>query len=60
MHSTIPTAHAIGVYVSQMIGYSRACGSYHDFLVASTEATETRVPFCEGDGITSKMLDCEV
>ena len=30
--STIPAAHAIGVYISQMIGYSRACGSYRDFL----------------------------
>jgi hypothetical protein len=32
-----------------MIGYSRACGSYHDFLAANTEATETRVPFGEGE-----------
>ena len=32
IRSTIPTAHAIWVYISQMIGYSRACGSYHDFL----------------------------
>ena len=32
MRSTIPAAHAIGVYISQMTGYSRACGSYHDFL----------------------------
>ena len=32
MHSTIPAAHTIGVCISQMIGYSRACGSFHDFL----------------------------
>ena len=32
IRSTIPAAHAIGVYISQMIGYSRACGSYNDFL----------------------------
>ena len=32
IRSTIPAAHATGVYISQMIGYSRACGSYHDFL----------------------------
>ena len=32
IHSTIPAAHAIGVCISQMIGYSRACGSFHDFL----------------------------
>jgi hypothetical protein len=28
MRSTIPAAHAYGVYISQMIRYSRACGSY--------------------------------
>ena len=56
IHSTIPAAHAIGAYISQMIGYSRACGSYHDFLAANTEATETRVPFGKGEVITSKML----
>ena len=32
IRTTIPAAHAIGVCISQMIGYSRACGSYHDFL----------------------------
>jgi hypothetical protein len=32
IRSIIPAAHAIAVYISQMIGYSRACGSYHDFL----------------------------
>ena len=31
MRSTIPAAHAYGVYISQMIQYSRACGSYQDF-----------------------------
>jgi len=30
--SNIPTAPAYGVYISQLIGYSRACGSYQDFL----------------------------
>ena len=29
--SNIPTAPAYGVYISQMIRYSRACGSYQDF-----------------------------
>jgi hypothetical protein len=56
IHSTIPAAHAIGVYISLMIGYFRACGSYHDFLAANTEATETRVHSGEGEVITSKML----
>ena len=28
----IPEAHAYGVYISQLIGYSRVCGSYQDFL----------------------------
>ena len=31
MRSTIPSAHAYGLYISQMIRYSRACGSYQDF-----------------------------
>ena len=30
--SNIPTAPAYGVYISQLIQYSRACGSYQDFL----------------------------
>ena len=30
--STIPAAPAYGVYISQLIQYSRACGSYQDFL----------------------------
>jgi len=28
----IPTAPANGVYITQLIRYSRVCGSYHDFL----------------------------
>ena len=30
--SNIPAAPAYGVFISQMIRYSRACGSYQDFL----------------------------
>ena len=30
--SNIPAAPAGGVYISQLIRYSRACGSYQDFL----------------------------
>ena len=30
--SNIPAAPAYGVYISQMLRYSRACGSYQDFL----------------------------
>jgi hypothetical protein len=30
--SNIPAAPSYGVYISQMIRYSRTCGSYHDFL----------------------------
>jgi hypothetical protein len=30
--SNIPAVPAYGVYISQMIRYSRACGSYQDFL----------------------------
>ena len=32
MCSNIPAAPAYGVYISQLIQYSRACGSYQDFL----------------------------
>jgi hypothetical protein len=28
--SYIPAAHVYGVYISQLIRYSRVCGSYHD------------------------------
>ena len=30
--SKIPATPAYGVYISQLIRYSRACGSYHDFF----------------------------
>ena len=30
--SNIPTTPVYGVYISQLIRYSRACGSYQDFL----------------------------
>jgi hypothetical protein len=30
--SSIPAAPAYGVYISQLIRYSRACGSYQEFL----------------------------
>ena len=30
--SNIPAAPAYGVYLSQLLRYSRACGSYQDFL----------------------------
>ena len=30
--SNIPAAPTHGVYISQLIRYSRACGSYQDFL----------------------------
>jgi hypothetical protein len=30
--SNIPAAPAYGVYISQLMRYSRACGPYHDFL----------------------------
>ena len=44
--SNIPAVPDYGVYISQLIGYSRACGSYQDFLpvAANKEATEPRVP----------------
>ena len=59
IRSTIPEAHAYGVYISEMIRYVIACGSYQDFLIedaANNEATETRIHFGKGEVITSKML----
>ena len=32
IYSTIPAAPAYGVYIFHLIRYSRACGSYQDFL----------------------------
>ena len=36
--------------------FQRACGSYQDFLAASKEATESRVPLGKVEVITSKIL----
>jgi hypothetical protein len=47
MYSNIPAAPAYGIYISHLIRYSRACGSYQDFLervAANKELTEPRVP----------------
>jgi hypothetical protein len=32
IRSTFPAAPAYGVYISQMIRYSRACGSFENFI----------------------------
>ena len=40
-------APAYGVYISQLIRYSRACGSYQDFLdrgLLLSQDTKPRVP----------------
>jgi hypothetical protein len=58
--SKIPEAPEYSVCISQLIRYSRACGSYHDFVdksvAANKEATEPRVPSDEVEVITSKVL----
>jgi hypothetical protein len=44
--SNIPVAPAYGVYISKLIRYSRACGSYQNFLdrvAVNKETTEPRV-----------------
>jgi len=49
---------AYGVYISQFIRYSRACSSYHNYLIEdwwNGEASETRVPSGYVDVITSKV-----
>ena len=44
--NNIPAAPAYGVYFSQLIRYSRACGAYYDFpdrgVTANNEATEPK------------------
>ena len=57
--SNIPAAPAYGEYISQLLRYSRACGSYQNFLervAANKEATESRVPLGKVEAITSKIL----
>ena len=53
----IPAAPAYGVYISQMIRYSRACASCGSYqrVAANKEATELRVPFVKAEVITSKI-----
>jgi hypothetical protein len=46
------------VYISQMIRYSRACGSYQDFL--DRGLLLTRVPFGKVEVITSKILKLKI
>ena len=38
--SNIPSSPAYGVYISQLIRYSRACSHYHDFLQRCVVLTE--------------------
>jgi hypothetical protein len=58
LKSRSQTFHFMGplyeVYISQMIRYSRACGSYQDFL--DRGLLLTRVPFGKVEVITSKIL----
>ena len=44
--SNIPAAPVYGVYISWLIRYPRACGSYQDFLriAANKEAIDPMVP----------------
>ena len=47
--SNVQAASAFGVYISQVIRYSRVCGSFQDFLerfAANKEATEPTVTSC--------------
>ena len=39
MSSNIPAAPAYGVYISQLIRYSRACASYRDFIDRGLQLT---------------------
>jgi hypothetical protein len=46
MCSNIPAAPAYGVYISQLIRYSRVCGTYDDFL--DRELLLTRILLNQG------------
>ena len=56
----IPVAPAYGVYISQMIQYSSACGSYQDFLdrglLLTRELLNQGFLIGKVEVITSKML----
>ena len=57
--SNIPAAPAYGVYISQLIRYSRDSGSYQDFLDRALLLTSTLLPmvlFGKVGVITSKVL----
>jgi hypothetical protein len=57
--SNIAAAHAYGVYISQLIRYSRACGSYQDSLdkrfAANKEPTGPKVLIGKVEVIASKI-----
>ena len=40
LDSNIPSSPAYGVYISQLIRYSRACSNYHDFLKRTITLTD--------------------
>ena len=42
--SNNPTSSVNKVYISELISYSVACGSYHDVCAATKEVTEPIVP----------------
>ena len=47
---------SVWTHISQLVRYSRLCGSYHDFLATNNEVTEPRVPNGKVGVITSKSL----
>jgi hypothetical protein len=54
--SNIPAAPAYGVYISQLIRYSRACGSYHNFFDRGLLLTRKLLNLGYVEVITSKVL----
>ena len=61
IRSNIPATPAYGVYISQLIWYSRACGSYQEFidwglLLTRKQLNQERVPLGSVEVITSKVL----
>jgi hypothetical protein len=47
--SNIPAAPAYGVYISQLIQYSRACGSYQNYLLVKLKSSLRKFYGCHHD-----------
>jgi hypothetical protein len=54
--SNIPATPAYGAYISQMIRYSRACGSYQDFLDRGLKRS-LKIPKGQSESVYRRRTD---